>query len=144
MKYDTEFVKELRHLDTMIILQKEYDLYQHKKSHLKKMLAIHYDHVYYRELERMYEDILHKIDLLEARMSPYQNDLNQPHRIISRYMNLYQVSIQSVSRLLQIEPQIIENYLQRNQIEPETRVFIFWAIRNFRLDANRYWNLIED
>lgn len=144
MKYNAEFVEELRQLDTMILLQKEYELLLHKKSHLKKMLVIHYDHVYYPEVERMYEDVLQELKLVEAKMAPHQNTLNKPHLIISRYMKLYQVSIQSVSRLLRVQPQIIEDYLKRNQIVPETKAFIFWAMRNFRLDANRYWDLIAE
>lgn len=144
MKYTPKFGETLRQLDMMVIIQKEYDLYEHKKKHIRKMMTVHYSE---RSKQRIYEQefrgIVRHMKMLERQMSPTQEFIDCPRLMITRYMELYQVSVVSVARTLHIPSTIISQYLQRGIITAETRTFIYWAIRNFRLDANRYWNLLE-
>jgi hypothetical protein len=144
MKYTLEFSEQVRQLDQMVLLQKEYDLYEHKKRHIRKMMALHYKE---RSIQRMYEqefrEVTRQMMLLQRQMCPTQEFIDCPRLMISRYMELYQVSVQSVARTLHVSSIIIDQYLQKATQTPETRKFIYWAIRNFRLDANRYLKLIE-
>lgn len=144
MKYTTEFSEQIRQLDLMVILQKEYDLFEHKKRHVRKMIALHYNNrTELRKYEQEFREVVRQMKMIERQMSPIQESIDCPRLIISRYMELYQVSIPSVARTLHVSPNTISRYLQSGSLNHETKPFIYWAIRNFRLDANRYWNLIQ-
>lgn len=144
MKYTAEFSKQIRELDSMVILQKELDLYEHKKRHTKKMMALSYqDRSQLRFYEKEFRELTRHMLMLQKQMAPNQELINCPRFMISRYMELYQVSIPSVARTLGIPTHSILSYLNSGTQTTDTKSFIYWAIRNFRLDGNRYWNLIE-
>ena len=144
MKYTPQFSRELQELDHMVILQKEMDLYEHKKRHARKMISLHYhDRSKLREYEQEFRGIVRQMKMLEKQMSATHEAINCPRMMIHRYMELYQVSIPSVTRTLNLPSYSISQYLLQGIITPQNKPFIYWAIRNFRLDANRYWNLIE-
>lgn len=145
MKYTTDFIDQLQQLDSMVILQKEYSLYEHKKRHVRKMIALNYsDRSTVRHYEKEYRELTRGMLMLEKQMSPNQEFVNCPRSMISRYMELYQVSIYSVARTLHISSNAITSFLKNGRQTSETKTFIYWAIRNFRLDANLYWDLIEN
>jgi len=144
LHYTGSFANQIRELDLMVIMQKEMDLYNHRKKMIRKMITLYYnDPLKHRHYERQYRDVSKHMNLLARQMTFNQDIINNPRLLISRYMELYQVSIKSVANLLHISPHTITNYLSSNHITLETRTFIYWAIRNFRLDANLYWVLLE-
>ena len=145
MKYSSEIAEQIRQIDHLVLLQKEYDLYEHKKRHVRKMIALEWKNSKNSKiLSKEFREIARHMKFLEYQMLPIQELVDCPRLLIKRYMELYQVSIPSVSRTLRISATSIHNYLERASQTPETRSFIFWAIRNFRLDANRYLKLLEE
>lgn len=144
MKYTSEFANELQMLDSMVLLQKEIDLYEHKKKHFKKMMVIHYRGVHSFKIKQDYRNaIVHSHNLKRHIPPSLQGTVDHPHLIISRYMDVYQVSIDSVARILNISPSSIHQFLIHNQTNSEIKPFIHWAIQNFRLDLNRYQSYLS-
>lgn len=142
MKYNTEIAQEIGHLDSIVITQKELDLSYHKLSHLKKQLHFYSENpVRARVLERNIQDVQAEINVLEGSLGKEKETVTNLRKLIQSYMELHQVSIPSVSRFIGVSVEEIELYLQMGLVTPETKKFIIWASRNFRLDLNLYANL---
>lgn len=143
MRYNKELAKQIHWLDRAVLLQKELDLLLHKKRSLEKQLIFHWDD----ELKQQQwkEKILHiekEIERLQQETEESKDLVNNLHYLIVSYMNLYQVSVPGVARYTKVPSTEIEAYLNTGIPSEQNKPFLSWAIRNFRLDMNRYMDIL--
>lgn len=144
MRYTKDFLQKLNQLNWLVLLQKEYDLLVEQKLHLRKLILRNFQDPSKKSLyDNDFRLVLKSIKMLEKQMMPYDDLLKNPSTIISRYMVLYEVSDVILANNLRIDVNVITNYLQNNRYSTDTKTFIYWAIRNFHLDANRYLSSIQ-
>lgn len=144
MKYTPSFSQELMNLKDYMILQKEHHLQMERKRHFRKLIAMNLKDPSKRAMyESEFRETAKRMLILETHMKMYIKHHYTETTIITHYMEIYQVSKAYVAKILQIPVDVIDNYLEKGIITTETKSFIYWAIRNFRLDPNHYVSSLE-